>query len=59
MKRWAMVPPGMNDIPEEQKLRRTEVYRELRARERWIELIRVYREHIKASLPPAEARKDD
>jgi len=57
VKKWATVAPGMNDIPEEQKQQRLQVHRELRARERWIELIRVYREHIKATIPPAGPTK--
>jgi uncharacterized protein YndB with AHSA1/START domain len=53
VKKWAIVPPGMNDIPEEQKKQRMLVYRALRGRERWFELIRAYREHVKATIPPA------
>lgn len=53
VKKWAIVPPGLNDIPEEQKKQRMLVYRALRGRERWFELIRTYRAHIKATIPPA------
>ena len=53
VKKWASVPPGMNDIPEEQKKQRMRVYRALRGRERWFELINIYRAHIAAAIPPA------
>jgi uncharacterized protein YndB with AHSA1/START domain len=57
VKKWATVPPGMNDIPEAQKQQRLQVYHELRGRERWFELIHAYRAHIAATIPPAELTK--
>jgi uncharacterized protein YndB with AHSA1/START domain len=54
VKKWAMAPPGMTDIPQEQQQQRMQVHRELRARERWFELIRAYRAHIAATFPTAD-----
>jgi uncharacterized protein YndB with AHSA1/START domain len=53
VKKWATVAPGLNDFTPEEKLRRAEVHSSLRARERWVELINLYREHIGATIPPA------
>ena len=53
VKKWATVAPGMNDLTEEQQKQRMAVHRALRSRERWIELVRAYRKHIKATIPPA------
>jgi uncharacterized protein YndB with AHSA1/START domain len=58
VEKWATVPAGMNDISEEQKKQRMQVYRDLRGRERWFELIRAYRAHIAATIPPADLTKD-
>ena len=54
VRRWANIAPGMVDYTEEQKAQRARVARSLRSRERWEELIGLYREHIKATIPPAE-----
>jgi uncharacterized protein YndB with AHSA1/START domain len=53
VKKWATLAPDMNGFTEEQKKQRDLVYRSLRSRERWFELIRIYREHIAATIPPA------
>jgi len=42
----------MNDFAPEEKARRAEVFRSLRDRERWMELIDLYRDLIAATLPP-------
>src|SRR5580704_17423386 len=57
VKRWATIAPGMNDLTEEQQKQRLLVHRALRSRERWIELIKTYREHIKATIPPGKKGK--
>ncbi|HLY80134.1 MAG TPA: SRPBCC domain-containing protein [Caulobacteraceae bacterium] len=56
VRKWALVPG--NDVPEEQKRQRMLVYRGLRSRERWFELIRLYRTHIAATIPPPRPTKD-
>ncbi|HEX4197036.1 MAG TPA: SRPBCC domain-containing protein [Caulobacteraceae bacterium] len=53
VKKWATAAPGLNDLTPEQKEARGRAYRSLRSRERWFELIRRYRDHIKATIPPA------
>jgi len=58
VKKWATVAPGMNDLTEKQRTERMLVHRALRGRERWIELIGAYREHIKATIPPATPIKE-
>ncbi len=50
---WATKAPGLNDIAPDETERRLEVFRSLRARERWFELIGLYRAHIRATIPPA------
>jgi len=49
---WATLAGGMNDFAPEEKARRAEVFRSLRDRERWMELIDLYRDLIAATLPP-------
>ncbi|THD64068.1 SRPBCC domain-containing protein [Phenylobacterium sp.] len=51
--RWATWSGGMDDFTPEEKARRAEVFRSLRDRERWMELIALYRDHVAATLPPA------
>jgi uncharacterized protein YndB with AHSA1/START domain len=58
VKKWATEAPGLNGIPEAQKQQRMLVYRALRGRERWFELIGAYRDHIKARIPPTEPTKE-
>jgi uncharacterized protein YndB with AHSA1/START domain len=58
VKKWATAAPGMNDLTEKQRTERMLVHRALRGRERWFELIRTYREHIKATIPPATPIKE-
>jgi uncharacterized protein YndB with AHSA1/START domain len=53
VKKWATVRPGQGDLTPEQIEERGRAYRSLRSRERWFELIRRYRVHIKATIPPA------
>jgi uncharacterized protein YndB with AHSA1/START domain len=53
VRKWATRAGGMNDFPPEEKARRWEVFQSLRGRERWMELIELYRAHIAATLPPA------
>ena len=52
--KWASRSGGMDDFTPEEKARRAEVRKSLRDRERWMELIALYRAHIAATLPPAE-----
>lgn len=51
VRKWATWSGGMNDFTPEEKSRRHEVFRSLRGRERWMELIDLYRAHIAATLP--------
>ncbi|HZC17191.1 MAG TPA: SRPBCC domain-containing protein [Caulobacteraceae bacterium] len=53
VKKWATSAPGQRVLAPEQAEDRDRVYRALRSRERWFELIRLYRDHIKATIPPA------
>jgi uncharacterized protein YndB with AHSA1/START domain len=53
VRKWATWAGGMDDFTPEEKTRRAEVHRSLRDRERWMELIEIYRAHIAATLPPA------
>jgi len=53
VRKWAARAGGMNDFSPEEKARRMEVHRSLRDRERWLELIGLYRAHIAATLPAA------
>jgi uncharacterized protein YndB with AHSA1/START domain len=57
VRKWALVPAGLNGIPEDQRKQRMLVYRGLRSRERWFELIRLYRSHIAATIPSADPGK--
>jgi uncharacterized protein YndB with AHSA1/START domain len=56
VRKWATWAGGMEDFTPEEKARRIEVHRSLRDRERWIELIELYRAHIAATLPPASGK---
>jgi uncharacterized protein YndB with AHSA1/START domain len=53
VKKWATESGGSVPFTPEQLQQRDRVYRSLRGRERWFELIRLYRDHIKATIPPA------
>lgn len=50
--KWANVQPGLNGMTDEERKQRALTYRALRARERALELIGIYRDHIKATIPP-------
>ena len=49
--KWAALTGGQDDFTPEEKARRAEVFRSLRDRERWMELIDLYRNLIAATLP--------
>jgi uncharacterized protein YndB with AHSA1/START domain len=53
VRKWATRAGGMDDFTPEEKARRAAVHKSLRDRERWMELIELYRAHIAATLPPA------
>jgi len=54
VREWATYSGSLNDYDAEEKARRAEVHKSLRGRERWLELIGLYRAHVDATLPPAE-----
>ena len=59
VRKWAARAGGMEDFTPAEKARRMEVHRSLRDRERWMELIELYRAHIAATLPPGlDGRRD-
>jgi uncharacterized protein YndB with AHSA1/START domain len=55
VEKWATQSGGLVPFTREQLEQRGRVYRGLRSRERWFELIRVYRAHIAATIPPKDA----
>lgn len=56
VREWATYSGSLNDYDLKEKARRAEVHRSLRDRERWMELIALYRAHVDATLPPADSK---
>jgi uncharacterized protein YndB with AHSA1/START domain len=57
VRKWATVSPGP-ELTENQREERLLVHRSQRNRERWFELIRTYRDHIKTAIPPVATTRE-
>jgi uncharacterized protein YndB with AHSA1/START domain len=58
VEKWARSSPGMGELTPGEIEERGRAYRALRSRERWFDLIKIYRAHVKATIPPPDAKRD-